>query len=139
MSFKKGMALVTALCLLLSCTGLAEGGKEEVIYGVLDANGQVDGLYAVNIFEGGDIVDYGDYSSVHALNTEDEITYADGTVRFHSDAKRVYYQGNLNTKELPWLFDVTYYLDGQPLEAEALAGQSGHIEIDLSIRKNPAV
>lgn len=33
-------------------------GKEEVIYAVLNAQGQVEGLYAVNIFEGGDIVDY---------------------------------------------------------------------------------
>ena len=97
----------------------------------------MDGLYAVNIFDGGEIVDYGDYASVHPLNTEDEISYENGEVRFQSDAQRVYYQGNLNTKDLPWLFALTYRLDGQPVEAEKLAGKSGHVEIELKIRRNP--
>ena len=103
---------------------------------MLDAQGQVDGLYAVNIFDGGDIVDYGDYASVHPLNTEDEISYADGEVRFHSDAQRVYYQGNLNTRDLPWLFQLSCRLDGQAVTAEELAGKSGHVEIELDIRRN---
>ena len=66
-----------------------------------------------------------------------KITYEDGQVRFHSDAQRVYYQGNLNTRDLPWLFHLTYSLDGQPIEPEALAGQSGHVTIELEIQKNP--
>lgn len=97
----------------------------------------MDGLYAVNIFDGGDIIDYGDYSSVHPLNTEDAIAYKNGEIRFHSDAQRVYYQGNLNTRSLPWLFTLTYRLKGQPVTAEELAGKSGHVEIELDIRKNP--
>ena len=108
MNFKKGMSLALTVALLGSGSlAYAESGKEEVIYAVLDGQGQVSGLYAVNIFEGGDIVDYGDYSAVHPLNTEDEITYEDGQVRFHSDAQRVYYQGNLNTRDLPGLFHLT--------------------------------
>ena len=67
MKLKQGVSM--ALTLAVLCGGAAEASKEEVIYGVLDAQGNVDGLYAVNIFPGGDIVDYGDYSSVHALNT----------------------------------------------------------------------
>lgn len=138
MNFKKGISLALTVTLLGTSTlALAEGGKEEVIYAVLNGQGQVDGLYAVNIFDGGEIVDYGDYASVHPLNTEDEISYENGGVRFQSDAQRVYYQGNLNTKDLPWLFALTYRLDGQPVEAEKLAGKSGHVEIELKIRRNP--
>lgn len=138
MNFKKGISLALTVTLLGTSTlALAEGGKEEVIYAVLNGQGQVDGLYAVNIFDGGEIVDYGDYASVHPLNTEDEISYENGEVRFQSDAQRVYYQGNLNTKDLPWLFALTYRLDGQPVEAEKLAGKSGHVEIELKIRRNP--
>lgn len=138
MNFKKGLSLALTVALLgTSASALAEGGKEEVIYAVLNAQGQVDGLYAVNIFDGGDIVDYGDYSSVHPLNTEDAIAYENGEIRFHSDAQRVYYQGNLNTRSLPWLFTLTYRLNGQPVTAEELAGKSGHVEIELDIRKNP--
>lgn len=138
MNFKKGISLALTVTLLGTSTlALAEGGKEEVIYAVLNGQGQVDGLYAVNIFDGGEIVDYGDYASVHPLNTEDEISYENGEVRFQSDAQRVYYQGNLNTKDLPWLFALTYRLDGQPVEAEKLAGKSGHVEIELKSRRNP--
>lgn len=138
MNFKKGISLALTVTLLGTSTlAMAEGGKEEVIYAVLNGQGQVDGLYAVNIFDGGEIVDYGDYASVHPLNTEDEISYENGEVRFQSDAQRVYYQGNLNTKDLPWLFALTYRLDGQPVEAEKLAGKSGHVEIELKIRRNP--
>ena len=105
---------------------------------MLNAQGQVAGLYAVNIFEGGDIVDYGDYASVHPLNTEDQIAYENGEVRFHSDAQRVYYQGNLNTRDLPWLFQLTYRLDGQEIAAGELVGKIGHVEIELDVRQGPA-
>ena len=136
MKLKQGVSMALTLAVLYG--GAAEASKEEVIYGVLDKQGNVDGLYAVNIFPGGDIVDYGDYSSVHALNTEDTINYDSGVVRFHSDAGRVFYQGNLNGCELPWLFRVNYYLDGKQVDADALAGQSGHVEIELEITANDA-
>lgn len=102
-----------AVCLLLSaglalgptCAALAEEkGKEEVIYTVLDPQGGVDGVYAVNIFPAGEVVDYGDYSSVQMLNTEDDIRYQNGEVSFTSDAERVYYQGNMEHAVLPWRF-----------------------------------
>ncbi len=45
--------------------------KEEVVYAGAGCTGtEVDGVYLVNTFEGGDIQDYGNYTSVHALNTE---------------------------------------------------------------------
>ena len=60
-------------------------------------------------------------------------------VSFHSDAQRVYYQGNLSDRNLPWRFSLTYRLNGQPIEADELAGKSGRVEIDLDVRKNEAV
>ena len=86
MNYKKGIALALTVSMLGNGALALAQGKEEVVYGVLDAQGQVEGQYAVNIFDGGGIVDYGDYASVQPLNTEDEISYADGEVRFHSDA-----------------------------------------------------
>lgn len=49
--------------------------KEEVIYIMTDAFGNVTDMEAVNIFSDGDITDYGDYSAVKILNTTDRITY----------------------------------------------------------------
>lgn len=85
------------------------------------------------------IIHPGDYTSVHPLNTEDQIAYENGVVSFHSDAQRVYYQGNLSDRNLPWRFSLTYRLNGQPIEADELAGKSGRVEIDLDVRKNEDV
>ena len=45
--------------------------KEEVVYVNLNNNGLVDKVYAVNIFNSKNIVDYGDYSEVRNMNTND--------------------------------------------------------------------
>ena len=139
-------ALKRALCSLLSlCFALGglpaalaeEKNKEEVIYTVLNSSGEVDGVYAVNIFPAGEVVDYGDYSSVKMLNTEDDIRYEDGEVSFASDAERVYYQGDLKEAVMPWRFTVRYFLDGQEMTAGEIAGQTGHVEIKIGIARNP--
>lgn len=65
--------------------------KEEVIYIMTDAFGNVTDMEAVNIFSGGDITDYGDYSAVKILNTTDRITH-DG-----SDADVVSFVSDKNT------------------------------------------
>lgn len=137
MNVKRIISLALTAAMLGGSVSAFADGKEEVIYGVLNGQGQVDGLYAVNILDGGDIVDYGDYTSVHPLNTEGEIACENGEIRFHSDAERVYYQGNLNTRDLPWLFQLTWRLDGQQIDVDDLSGRSGHVEIELSIRQNP--
>ncbi len=45
----------------------ASSEKEEVIYIMTDASGKVTDMEAVNIFAGGKITDYGDYSDVKML------------------------------------------------------------------------
>ena len=47
--------------------------KEEIVYIMSDADGTVNNINVVNIFDGGNISDYGDYSSVKMLNTTDKI------------------------------------------------------------------
>ena len=75
--------------------------KEEVIYVTLDASGELVSAYAVNSFPGGEITDYGDYDSLRVLNTGDEIEYEDGVVNITTDAKRIYYQGELKRSSCP--------------------------------------
>ena len=57
--------------------------KREVIYGKLDAVGQVEQLYVVNHFqptESKTIVDYGDYEKVVQLTGDQPLTYENGSV-----------------------------------------------------------
>lgn len=112
--------------------------KEEVIYCMLDNAGNVTGIYVVNSFSGGDIVDYGTYTNIRNLTTTDEISVDGDRITVHTDASKLYYQGDLENKEIPWKFHIQYQLDGTECEPSELAGKSGKLEITISITENPA-
>lgn len=112
--------------------------KEEVIYIMTDADGKVDSINAVNIFGKGNVTDYGDYSSVKMLNTNDKIQQDGDKITFSTDKEKVYYQGTMKQTEIPWNISFTYLLDGKEIAPEDLAGQSGALEIHVKIDKNEA-
>ena len=122
-----------------SVTALAEADpteKEEVIYIMTDASGKVTDMEAVNIFAGGDVTDYGDYSAVKMLNTTDKITQSGDKITFSSGADKVYYQGTMKNTAIPWDISIRYFLDGDEYSAEDIAGMSGALEICFSVSKN---
>ncbi len=110
--------------------------KEEVIYIMTDAAGKVTDMEVVNIFAGGDITDYGDYSNVKMMNTTDEIIQNGNKITFSSDADKVYYQGTMESTLIPWDISIRYFLDGKEYSAEEITGQSGALEIYFSVSKN---
>ena len=112
--------------------------KEEVVYANTDANGDVRGVYVVNIFAGGDIVDYGDYAEVKVLNTTDEIRQSGDKITVSTDAESLYYEGTMESRDLPWDIDIRYTLNGERITPEELAGKSGELEINLGFRQNTA-
>ncbi len=110
--------------------------KEEVVYIMTEADGAVESANVVNIFDGGNIIDYGDYSSVKMLTTTDQITQTDDKITFTSTADKVYYQGTLENVEIPWNISIQYFLDGKEYHADEIAGKSGSLEIKISITQN---
>lgn len=114
----------------------AASEKEEVIYIITDAAGHVSSVNAVNIFGSGDIVDFGTYSGVKMLTSTEDITQDGDKITFSTDDKKVYYQGTMENAEIPWNISVGYYLNGKEYSASETAGQSGKLEIRLSITKN---
>ncbi len=110
--------------------------KEEIVYTMADANGNVTGVYVVNVFSGGDIVDYGNYTDVRNMTTTDKISVDGDKISLHSDAEKVYYQGNLDTKDIPWNIKIFYYIDGKEYAPDEIAGMSGKLEIKISIEQN---
>ncbi|MCD7918312.1 MAG: hypothetical protein LUF84_07685, partial [Clostridiales bacterium] len=131
-------ALTAGLALPAGAVNATPSEKEEVVYINLNASGAVEEIYVVNSFASGDILDYGDYVSIKALNTLDEITQNGDEITFTTTAEKVYYQGELTDREIPWNISVRYYLDGVEQDPSALAGQSGALEIQLSITENDA-
>lgn len=111
-------------------------GKQEVVYVMTDASGGVDDIEVVNIFNGGEITDYGDYSTVKILNTTDQINQNGDQISISSAADKVYYQGAINGKQIPWDISLRYFLDGKEYSASEMAGKSGALEIQFSVSKN---
>ncbi|WP_455527922.1 hypothetical protein [Huintestinicola sp.] len=79
--------------------------KEEVIYIMTDAFGNVTDMEAVNVFSGGDITDYGDYS---AVKMTDRITQEGDQITFSSGSDKVYYQGTMKNTAIPWNIYIRY-------------------------------
>ena len=112
-------------------------GKEEVIYIMSDANGAVENIYGVNIFSSGDVTDYGNYSDVKLLNTNDKVTLDGDKLTFSSDASKVYCQATLKDAQNPWNISIKYFLDGKEMSPEDVAGKSGKLEIKFHVTQNP--
>ena len=94
--------------------------KEEVVYVNLNNNGLVDKVYAVNIFNSKNIVDYGDYSEVRNMNTNDVLNYSNGKIVTTNSSDKLYYEGVLENAEIPWNIDISYYLNGERIKINKL-------------------
>ncbi|MCM1227974.1 MAG: hypothetical protein NC320_11245 [Clostridium sp.] len=134
-------AVSASLALVLTAGAImpkvsAASDKEEVIYVMTDVNGSVDGVYAVNIWNGGNIVDYGDYDDIMLMNSADSVTVDGDKISFSTDNDKVYCEGVMTNAKLPWNISLAYTLDGKELPAEELAGQSGHLQIRFKITEN---
>ncbi len=138
----KKLTVVTLSALLLGTSSLPlyaqddSSKKEEVIYVLTDASGSVNDIEVVNIFKGGNITDYGNYTNVKMLNTTDQINQDGDKITFNSSVDKVYYQGTLTNKSIPWNISIKYYLDGKEYSASDLAGKSGNLEIRFVVSEN---
>lgn len=121
-------------------SGKAEYSKTENVYARLKADGTADGAYIVNHFRissAGEVTDHGDYSNVINLTDTDELKCSDETVTFSAEKGNYYYQGNTSKAKLPWIFEISYQLDGEDISPEELGGRSGSLKISFSAKKNP--
>ena len=111
----------------ISLAATKSSEKEEVIYANLTSSGDIEKIYAVNIFEDKDIVDYGVY----------KINYSNGKITIQNSEDKLYYQGIMKQNtEMPWTIKVRYKLDGVEYAPSELAGKSGKLEISISIKEN---
>ena len=112
--------------------------KEEVVYVGLNSDGSVKGVYVVNILKGGgEFVDYGNYSAIRNMTTSDNLSLDNGTITGQTNANKLYYEGVLDDAEIPWNVSVRYFLDGKEYSAVEVAGKSGNLELQISIKQNP--
>lgn len=114
--------------------------KYESVYARLSADGTASDAYVVNHFsvdQSTPIVDYGNYTTLKNLTNLDNLTEENGKVAIDPEQGEFYYQGTLENAQLPWLFKISYKLDGKTISAEELSGKSGKLEIHFTATKNP--
>lgn len=126
-----------------SVTEAAEGGSgykaEEVVYGILGADGKTEKLVPVVIIDAQEdtsLTYYGDFSEVLNLSDTKELDFSDGGVQLELPKGRMYFRGELISAETPWIINIEYYMDGEKVAPEELGGKSGHLEIKIDIKKN---
>ncbi len=134
-AFMLGSAMAPASLMATEATP-----KQEIIYTNLTSDGEPSETYVVNIFDldkAATIIDYGNYTSVRNMTTQDKIDLKDQTVTINAGQGSLYYEGKLEDAKLPWTFDVEYTLDGTKKEASDLAGDDGALKMSLSIKNGP--
>ncbi len=141
----RALALLLAACAFFAAPAPARaaGGtsKEEVVYATLNNDGTVKDTYVVNIFNlesDGVVTDYGAYSSVSNLSNTNPIDRAGDMTTAEASKGRFYYQGRVESAELPWTVSVLYSLNYVETAAEDLLGKSGKLGIRISTTKNAA-
>ncbi len=113
--------------------------KEEVVYVNMGNDGLVEEIHVVNIFGDNtkeEIIDYGNYSDVRNMTTTDTVDYSSGTVKIRPSAEKLYYEGKLESLEMPWDIQIRYFLDGKEYTAEEIAGKSGNLKMAIRIAQN---
>ena len=137
---------VTATALLLSfalpqCAQAAAPTVEtdETVYINMDYYGAPTNtriVKGVNLSGHTEFTDFGDYKDVYNMSTFDEPTLKEDSVywKLNTDKNRFYYECIPNDTvniQMPWNFDVSYKLNGVPVEADQCAGASGTIQMDI--------
>lgn len=135
-------ALAALVVFSMAFGALAQAQKDEVIYARLNADGGLKAVYVVNQFEANEktaVTDAGDYASVHPLGQVDGFAYKDGKAAFTMEAGRFSYQGEPVDAALPWVFAITYTLDGQAVAPDRLPGASGLLEGRIAVTINESL
>ncbi len=122
--------------------GNAKYKKDENIYGILKADGTLDETYVVNQFEvkkAGNITDIATFDEVSNLTNTEELNQDGKNISFYAEKGNFYYQGSSDNAELPWDFEIKYYLDDKNVSAGDLAGADGEMKITIKSSENEAV
>lgn len=124
--------------------------KNETVYVLLDPAGEVSDVRVVNWVHDQEkdkaekehelLVDYGPYKSIRNMTSEKEPLLKDDMVVWDRENLRggdIFYEG-ITDRELPVDISLTYYLDGARADPAELVGESGELEIVISIKNRLA-
>lgn len=111
----------------------AAAEKEETVYVVADPDGTPNEVivsdWLKNYLGADTIEDVSDLTDIENVKGDEKFTQgADGALTWQADGNDIYYQGKTD-RDLPIEMKMTYYLDGEEITPEELAGKSGKVTI----------
>lgn len=111
--------------------------KEESVYVTLDANGQKQDVivsdWLKNSGVNGVLPDTSNLTDIQNTKGDEKFTQNGDSISWETEDKDIYYQGK-SDEELPVSMEITYYLDGQEITPEELAGKSGKLEMKIQYK-----
>lgn len=117
----------------------AEIAKDETVYVKTDASGVAEEVIVSDWLknpEGSETLeDNSDLSDIENVKGDETFSQEGDSLVWEAQGSDIYYQGT-TTKELPVSVDIKYYLDGQEISPENLAGKSGHVKICYTYRNS---
>ncbi len=144
--WKKAVASTTAVMLSACMVGMpvltadsAAPEKEETVYVNMDASGNVEKItvsdWLKNNSQSAELSDSSSLSDIKNVKGDETFTQDGEKLTWQADGSDIYYQGTTD-KELPVTVKLTYYLDGQEISPEDLAGKSGKVKIRIDYTNN---
>lgn len=150
MKLKKLIAM--SVCLMMTTSAIpvkvygspAQVSTDEAVYANLDYYGDVTDLSVVKgVSLNGlkQFTDYGEYSNVTNMSGHSKPVIEDGSITWNLQDynKRFYYECVPEDKDsiaMPWTFDISYKLNGVPIDADELRGKAGLVEIEIKAEPN---
>ena len=107
-------------------------GKDETVYLIANAKGDVNKTIVSDWLKNPDqedtLKDASDLTEIENVKGEETFTQDGTELTWQAKGRDIYYQGTTD-KEAPVTEKITYYLDGEEIEPEELAGKSGKVTI----------
>lgn len=122
--------LKSQLTQLLNSDETQETGKEETVYLIADASGNVNetivSAWLKNPENTDTLKDASDLKNIENVKGDETFTQDGENLTWDAQGNDIFYQGT-TTKESPVTEKITYYLDGKEVTPEELAGASGKV------------
>ena len=116
-----------------------DAGKEETVYVIAKADGTPDNVivseWLKNKEGSNTLQDVSDLEDITNIKGDETFTQKGNKITWKAQGNDIYYQGTTE-KELPVQEKITYYLDGQEMEPEKMAGKSGKATIRFDYTNN---